>query len=154
MNSAALKAETQDIVVDEVVPHSPETIWKSLTTGELMARWLMAPMGFVALKGIRFTFQTRPAGAWDGTIHCQVLEIVPNERFAYSWKGGHEGNVGYGSRLDTVVTWVLSRVGGSTRIRLVHSGFVLPTNATACRNLGDAWPKVVRRLGTTVDAQV
>jgi hypothetical protein len=27
-------------------------------------------------------------------IHCQVLEVAPNERFVYAWKGGHEGNVG------------------------------------------------------------
>ena len=34
MNDAALKSDTQDIVVDEVFPHAPETIWKTLTTGE------------------------------------------------------------------------------------------------------------------------
>ena len=39
MNDAALKFETQDIVVDEVFPHAPETIWKALTTSELIARW-------------------------------------------------------------------------------------------------------------------
>ena len=32
MNDAALKPDTQDIVVDEVFPHAPETIWKTLTT--------------------------------------------------------------------------------------------------------------------------
>jgi hypothetical protein len=37
MNDAALKSGTQEIVVDEVFPHAPETIWKTLTTGELMA---------------------------------------------------------------------------------------------------------------------
>ena len=40
MNDAALKGDTQDIVVDEVFPHAPETIWKALTTGELIARWI------------------------------------------------------------------------------------------------------------------
>ena len=109
MNDAALKSDTQDIVVDEVFPHAPETIWKALTTGELMGRWLMAPTGFEPVKGKRFTFQTKPAGAWDGVIHCQVLEVVPNERLVYAWQGGHDGNVGYGSRLDTVVTWTLAK---------------------------------------------
>ena len=45
MNYAALKSDTQDIVVDEVFPHAPETIWKTLTTGELIGRWLMTPKG-------------------------------------------------------------------------------------------------------------
>ena len=34
MSNAAFKADTQQIVVDEIFPHAPETIWKTLTTGE------------------------------------------------------------------------------------------------------------------------
>ena len=147
MNDHALKSETQDIVVDEVFPHAPETIWKTLTTGELIGRWMMAPTGFEPAKGKHFTFHTRPAGAWDGVIHCQVLEAVPNERLAYAWKGGDEGNVGYGSRLDTVVTWILSRVEHGTRLRLVHSGFVTPRNDSAFKTMSEGWKKVVRSLG-------
>jgi hypothetical protein len=29
MNQAALKSDTRDIIVDEVFPHAPETIWKT-----------------------------------------------------------------------------------------------------------------------------
>ena len=146
MNQAALKSDTQDIVVDEVFPHAPATIWKLLTTGELIGRWMMQPTGFEPVEGKRFTFQTTPAGAWDGVIHCQVLEVKPNERFAYAWRGGHEGNVGYGSRLDTVVTWTLSKAENGTRLRLVHSGFVLPRNDTAFTNMGEGWKKVVKNI--------
>jgi uncharacterized protein YndB with AHSA1/START domain len=141
-----LKSDTQDIVVDEVFPHAPETIWKTLTTGELISRWMMAPTGFEPVKGKHFTFQTTAAGAWDGVIHCQVLEAAPNERLVYAWKGGHESNVGYGSPLDTVVSFTLSRVAEGTRVRLVHSGFVLPKNDTAFRTMGEGWKKVVRNL--------
>jgi uncharacterized protein YndB with AHSA1/START domain len=153
MNDAALKHETQDIVVDEVFPHPPETIWKTLTSGELMARWLMAPTGFTPVEGTRFTYQTKPAGAWDGVIHCQVLEVVPNRRFAYAWKGGHEGNTGYGSRLDTVVTFSLTKVEEGTRLRLVHSGFITPKNDTAFRNMSDGWKTVVPRIGAITSEQ-
>jgi uncharacterized protein YndB with AHSA1/START domain len=146
MSDASLKSDTQDIVVDEVFPHAPETIWRALTTGELMGRWIMAPTGFEAIEGNRFTFQTSPAGEWDGVIHCEVLEVIPNERFAYSWKGGHDSNVGYGARLNTIVTFTLSRVAGGTRLRLVHSGFVLPKNETAFTNMSQGWKKVVGRL--------
>ena len=146
MNEAAMKFDTQDIVVEEVLPHAPETIWKALTTGELIARWLMPTTGFEPVKGKHFTFKTTPAGAWDGFIRCQVLEVMPNERFVYSWKSGHEGNVGYGSWLDTVVTWTLSRVENGTRLRVVHSGFALPKNDTAFNNMSEGWRKVVRNL--------
>jgi uncharacterized protein YndB with AHSA1/START domain len=153
MNDAALKSDTQDIVVDEVFPHAPETIWKTLTTAELIGRWFMAPTGFEPTKGKHFTYQTTPAGEWDGVIHCQVLEVMPNERLAYSWKGGREGNVGYGSRLDTVVTWVLSRAENGTRLRLVHSGFVLPKNDIAFKNMSNGWNKVIRNIDAIAGEQ-
>jgi len=140
--------ETQDIVVEEVFPHTPEAIWKALTRGELIGRWLMAPEGFEPVEGKRFTFRTKPAGAWDGTIHCQVLEVKPNERLAYAWTGGHEGNTGYGTRLDTTVTWTLEKVDTGTRVRLVHAGFVMPENDLAFRNMGEGWRTLVHNLGT------
>lgn len=153
MTAAALKPATQDIVVDEIFPHAPETIWKALTTGELIARWLMPADGFEAVECNRFTYKTTAAGAWDGIIHCQVLEVVPNERLVYAWKAGHEENVGYGSRLDTVVTWTLARAGDGTRVRVVHSGFVLPKNDAAYRNMSDGWTKVVRNLDAVAAEQ-
>jgi uncharacterized protein YndB with AHSA1/START domain len=152
MTEAATKLDTQDILVEEVFPHAPETIWKVLTSGALMERWLgMKPTGFEPVKGTRFTYQTTPAGAWDGVIRCQVLEVLPNERFAYAWKGGHESNVGYGSPLDTVVTFSLVKVPAGTRVRLVHSGFVLPKNGTAFKNMGEGWKKVVGKIGAVTD---
>lgn len=154
MNDTFVKAGTHDIVVEEFFPHAPETVWKALTDGGLMARWLMEPAGFEPVAGTRFTFRTTPAGAWDGTIHCQVLDVVPNQRFVYGWKGGDDGNVGYGSRLDTVVTWTLSPTeNGGTRLRLVHSGFVLPRNETAFEKMGQGWRQVVPRLRAVADEQ-
>jgi uncharacterized protein YndB with AHSA1/START domain len=148
MIEAAMKTATQDIVVEEVFPHTPETIWKTLTTGELMGRWLMMkPTGFEPVKGARFTYQTTPAGAWNGVIHCEVLEVMRNERLSYSWQGGHDGNAHYGSRLDTVVTLTLARVDGGTRLRLVHSGFETPKNDSAFKNMSDGWKTVVDRIG-------
>jgi len=154
MNETALKSHTQQIVVDDVFPHAPETIWKTLTDGELMGRWLgMTPTGFEPVKGRRFTYQTTAAGAWDGVIQCEVLEVIPNQRLAYSWRGGHEGNTGYGSRLDTVVTFTLSKTENGTRLSLVHSGFVLPQNEIAFTNMGGGWKKVVPRIGALAGEQ-
>ncbi|CAN7198352.1 SRPBCC domain-containing protein [Rhizobium rhizogenes] len=153
MNDTVLEPSTQDIVVDEVFPHTPEAIWKTLTTASLMGRWLMMPAGFEAVEGKHFTYQTTPAGAWDGTIHCEVLEVKPYERLAYAWKGGHEGNVGYGSQLDTVVTFILSKVETGTRLRLIHSGFVVPKNDTAFQKMSDGWKKVVQNIGAIADGK-
>lgn len=148
MSNVAFQADTQQIVVDEVFPHAPETIWKTLTSGDLIGRWLMAPTGFEPVKGKQFTFQTKPAGAWDGTIRCQVLEVIPNKRLAYAWQSGDESNVGYGSSLNTVVTWTLTKVATGTRLQLVHAGFVTPKNDSAFKSMGDGWKKVVPSIGS------
>jgi uncharacterized protein YndB with AHSA1/START domain len=95
------------------------------------------------VKGNRFTFRTSPAGDWDGTIQCEVLEATPNKRLAYSWKGGNAANTGYGALLDTIVTWTLSPTEAGTRLRLVHSGFVSPRNDNALRTMGQGWKTVV-----------
>lgn len=146
MSETSLTTATQDIMVVEIFPHAAAIIWKALTTGALMERWLMKPTGFEPVVGNHFTYQTTPAGEWDGTIRCEVLEIVPNERFAYAWRGGHASNVGYGAPLDTVVTWTLIETEGGTRVRMVHSGFVVPRNDSALKTMGDGWKKVVPKL--------
>jgi uncharacterized protein YndB with AHSA1/START domain len=148
MSIAAFQADTQQIVVDEIFPHAPEAIWKTLTSGELIGRWLMAPTGFEPVQGRQFTFQTTRAGAWDGTIRCQVLEVIPNKRLAYTWQSGDEGNVGYGSPLNTVVAWTLTKVATGTRLQLVHSGFIAPKNDSALKSFGDGWKKVVTNIGS------
>lgn len=154
MTDAALQSTTRQIVVDDVFPHAPEVVWKALTTRELMARWLKMPMaGFAPVKGTRFTYTTTPAGQWDGTIHCEVLEAIPCERLVYSWRSGHSSNTAYGAELDTVVTFTLSRVGNGTRLRLVHAGFVFPRNEIAHKNMSGGWKHVVTTIGVIAGEQ-
>jgi len=146
--NVTVQTRTEEIVIDELFPHAPETIWKTLTSSELMGKWVrMAPSGFEPVVGNHFTYQTTPAGGWDGVIHCEVLEVIPNQLFRYSWRGGHESNVGYGAPLDTIVTFTLARAEGGTRLRMVHSGFVLPRNETAYRNMSGGWTNAVERIG-------
>ena len=153
MNQMPLKPRTHDIEIDEVLSHSPGKVWRALTSGALMARWLMEPSGFEPVEGNRFTFQTTPAGEWDGTIRCEVLEVVPGERFAFAWRGGHIGNDGYGSLLDTVVTFTLAPSDGGTRLTLVHSGFVVDRNRVAYTNMSQGWVKVVSSLAEVAGAE-
>src|SRR5258708_27478087 len=96
--SPTKSAATRDIVVKDVVPQSPEKVWKALTTSELIGRWLM-PNDFEPVVGKRFTFKTRPIGEWDGVVQCEVLEVTPHRRLVYSWKGGSAS-----SWLESVVT--------------------------------------------------
>ena len=138
-------SESQAIRLEDVFPHAPTVLWRALTDGALMARWLMAPTGFRAEVGPRFTCSTRPAGDWNGTISCEVLEVVAERRLAFSWCSGHRDNEGYGATLETVVTFTLTPVEAGTRLSLVHAGF-LPRNDTAYRSMGEGWKTVLTRL--------
>ena len=146
MTQAAEPQLANEIVVDEVFPHQPATIWKALSSGDLISRWLMVQQGFEPRVGSRFTFQTPPSDEWDGVIHCEVLECVPPRRLVYSWKSGVQTAAGYVPRLDTRVSWTLTPHDSGTRLRLVHSGFDLPRNESTFRNISTGWPRIVPKL--------
>ena len=140
----------REIVVEEILPHTPAVIWKTLTDGALIDRWLM-PNDFEPVVGRRFTFRTKPMGAWDGVVHCEVLEIKTFEKLVYSWKGGSDDNLEYGSRLDSVVTWTLTAVNTGTRLRMVHSGFRSPGNDFAFDAMSGGWRKVPQGISRVAD---
>jgi len=80
------------------------------------------------------------------TIHCQVLEVKPNENVLPM-----PGKAGMRETSDTAhgsTPWSRHPFQGrnGTRLRLVHSGFVLPKNDAAFKNMSEGWKKVVRTL--------
>ena len=132
-------SETHAITVDKALPYPPERIWRTLTKGDLIAKWLM-PNDFEPVVGYRFTFKTRPMGDWDGIVHCEVLQCESPALLRYSWKGGSETNPAYGARLNSEVTWRLTKVAEGTHVSMVHDGFVFPGNKFAFEAMSPAWP--------------
>ncbi len=146
MTDADLNHAGPDIIIEDVFPHAPAAIWKALTSGELINRWLMVQIGFEPVKGSRFSFQTPPSSDWDGIIHCEILEIIPNQQLTFSWKSGVQTSEGYTPRLDTIVSWTLKPHDGGTFLRLKHSGFILPKNESTFKNISSGWPRIVPKL--------
>ncbi len=138
-------SETKSIVVERVVPHPPEKVWRALTRSDLIARWLMAN-DFELEKGKRFTFRATPVAGWSGVTNCEVLEIEPLRRLVYSWGDGTESDSG----LKTVVTWTLAEEPGGTRVRMEHSGF-RPQDEAGFVGMGRGWPKILERLEQSVE---
>ena len=124
------------IIKTEIYPHPPERVYRALTDREALAAWLM-PNDFEAKVGHHFTFRTDPAPGFDGIVRCEVLELDPPRRVAYSWRGGP---------LDTVVRFTLEPVPGGTRLRFEHTGFegVRPLLISLLMRSG--WKKMFRRL--------
>jgi uncharacterized protein YndB with AHSA1/START domain len=103
------------------LPHEPAKVWRALTDPALMAQWLMKT-DMPAEAGKAFTFRAEPMPNWDGIVHSEILELEPQRRLRYTWKGGPAA-----IQLDTVVTWSLVPVAGGTRLELEHSGFKATT---------------------------
>jgi uncharacterized protein YndB with AHSA1/START domain len=133
------------IIVERVLPHPPEKVWRVLTASELISKWLM-PNDFQPAVGHRFNFRTKPMGNWDGRVDCEVLECEPPRRLRYSWVGGSDDNAQYGSRLVSVVTWTLTSVEGGTLLHMEHDGFG-PGNEFAFEAMGKGWARIGDRIG-------
>ena len=141
-----LDPKVRAITVEEVLPHTPETIWKVLTRSDLIARWLMQN-NFEPGLGRRFTMKAQPMGDWDGTVACEITTWDPPRRLAYTWVGGSSTNPRYGSALDSTVTWDLSTVAGGTHVRMVHDGFRSPGNDMGYDAMSGGWKTVLDRIG-------
>jgi uncharacterized protein YndB with AHSA1/START domain len=145
-----IAADPTVIEVDQFYAHSPERVWRALTSPELMARWLMPPTGFAPVVGTRFTFrgQLVPSVGFSGDIACEVIAVVPGERLAVSWADARSDKPS-----DWVVTWTLHPEGSGMRVILRHSGFD-PDDAGQQRSrtiTGNGWIRIAAHLGEVLD---
>jgi uncharacterized protein YndB with AHSA1/START domain len=131
---------TKAIVVERLMPHAPEKVWRALTSSHLIAEWLMKN-DFVPREGHRFTFRATPVPGWTGITNCVVLKVDEPRLLSYSWGDGSESDSG----LKTVVTWTLTPQGSGTHVRMEHSGF-RPEDERGYQGMGSGWPRIVERL--------
>ena len=150
-NAAA--APTKAIVVEQVMPHASEKIWRALTESSLIDQWLMKN-DFKPNVGHRFTFRAQPMGDWNGLVDCEVLEVSPHSRLRYRWRGGSSSQNAVAAALDSVVTLTLTPAEGGTLVRMVQDGF-RPENEMGYQAMSGGWKRIVARLaevaGTAVD---
>lgn len=108
-----LDATPRTVVVERVLPHPPQKVWRALTEGAILEDWLMAN-DFQPVVGHRFQFRAAPQPHWDGIVHGEVLVVEPPERLVYRWES---------AGLRTEVTWTLAAAEGGARLRMEQSGF-------------------------------
>ncbi|WP_421760080.1 SRPBCC family protein [Devosia sp.] len=152
MNTATPASDsfsTRAIVVEDVLPHAPEKVWKALTHRAYLSRWLMQN-DFQPVVGHKFTFKAQPMGDWDGIVHCEVLECDPPRRLVYTWVGGSLTNPTYGSALDSVLTLSLTPVNGGTLLKLVHDGFKSPQNDAGFNAMSSGWGTIIQRISALI----
>jgi uncharacterized protein YndB with AHSA1/START domain len=120
---------SRDLHFEMTYPYTPEQVWAALTNSEALGQWLM-PNNFEPVIGHRFQFQTKPAPGFDGTVRCEVLEVLRPARLVYSWTGGG---------IDTKLIWTLERLPEGTRLTLDHTGFKGLRGLLVSKILGKGW---------------
>lgn len=96
---------------------------------------------FKAEVGHRFTFRATPVPGWSGIIECEVLEVEPNARLAYTW-----GTLGIG----TAVTFTLTPTAAGTHLRMEQSGFG-PGQDANYKGANYGWQKFLGNLEHVVE---
>ena len=139
-------AETRSLVVERLMPHSPEKIWRALTQPGLIEEWLMQN-DFSPEVGHRFTVRAKPLPGWSGVAHCEVVAVEPPRRLAYRWGDGTESD----THVRTLVTWTLTPEAEGVLVRMEQSGF-RPQDVLAHARMGAGWPRVLQRLDQTAGA--
>ena len=134
------EAAAKSIVVERVMPHAPEKIWRALTQAQIVAEWLMRN-DFEPVVGRKFQFHATPQPGWKGYTNCEVLEVDEPSKLVYSWGDGTES----GSGLKTIVTWTLTPEAGGTRVRMEQSGFT-PADEDGFNGMGAGWPRILAAL--------
>lgn len=123
-------------------PYPVEQVWVALTDPRAIAEWLM-PNDFKPVVGHRFRFQVDPGPGWCGITECEVLEVEPPRRLAYSW-APPASDTRTKWRGPTHVRWTLHREGNGTRLVFEHAGLEnIPFVARLMMAFG--WGTMVKR---------
>ena len=136
--------ETRSITVERDFPHPADRLWRALTQPHLIREWLM-DNDFAPAVGHRFKLN----GDWGGVLDCEVLEIEPQRRLAYSWNFDHSDPA---FDLRSVVTFTLTPTDGGTRLRVDQAGF-RPEQKSAFGGARVGWERFLGKLEQVLAAQ-
>ncbi|WP_443943518.1 SRPBCC family protein [Pedobacter sp. AW1-32] len=107
--------ENQPIFVKAIYHVPIDKVWAALTENEQLRKWYFQLEEFKPEIGFTFEFSGGPDEGPQYVHQCEVIELVPGRKIAYTWRyKGYAGN--------SEVTWALSEDGDFTKLVLSHSG--------------------------------
>ena len=93
-------------------PHSVEKVWQALTDCRILNTWMMNN-NFEPRIGHKFKFESESLPGIKTIIYCEVVELEPLKRLAYTWQDEITSE-------STLVVWTLTDVEGGTQLQLKH----------------------------------
>lgn len=155
------------IRVEEFLPYPCGRVWSALTTGNLVARWLMVN-DFRLERGRRIPVGTDPVRrvGLGGTGQFEVLAFEEATMLRISWQAARSEQRG----LDSAVTFTLAPEGAGTRLLVEHDGqhpcgmavgaarlttrgcFISARRVGEVEETAGAWRAAVGRIGDLLSA--
>ena len=105
------------------------SVFQALIRPEELQRYISAQASVEPEVGGRYSY------GWEAGGPIKILELVPEQKLAFSW--------GYTNEPETVVSWSLAGSGGKTQLTLVQSGFA-PTRRNGDYQVG--WLNYLNRI--------
>lgn len=118
---------------------SSQEVWDYLTKPELLEQWLMKT-NFQPIVGHKFYFIGECNDEGKAAAQCEVLEITPHKRVAYSWQANSfKDNKPFNSK----VVWNIIPKENGTELQLVHNGFTVLEDVIAHN---DGWTRIGNKI--------
>ena len=133
---------TTPFVIERTYNVPAQKVWEAITDKDKMKQWYFDLKEFRPEVGFVFEFD----GGREGRIYhhvCTITEVVPDKKLTHTWTYQGYPGVSY-------VTFELFEDGGSTRLKLTHSGIeTFPASVPdfALHNFAEGWSYI---LGTSL----
>lgn len=125
------------IIVKSFIEAPAGMVWESITNHKLVSEWLMET-NITPVAGFKGYFKMKPRPGFDGLIHCEVLEVVPDKTFTYSWQSGW-------MKKPTTIRFTLEEKDNGTLLILEHWGFEGVLGRLLRMMLGPGWKKMLTK---------
>ncbi len=137
---------SEDIQMATLVRATPERVYQALTQPEEINQWFTSDATGESKPGSVLVWRWKDWGPDRVTTedHLDVLEAVPNQRFASRWHP-------VGSQVEAVHTTTVSvdfeQVETGTVVRLRETGYLdTPEHLKACLNCATGWGEALTLL--------
>ena len=151
---------TTDLIEREIVVEAPiDIVWRTLTDPGEISHWFADEAEFELRAGAQgilyFGGPNEGAAAERKSASLRIEAVEPPHRFAFRWAYPEHDEAREGNSL--LVEFTLTADGGSTRLRVVESGFDNRPAAEKAAYIDDhnkGWDTCLGRLGEYVPARV
>ncbi|MGE3075302.1 MAG: ArsR/SmtB family transcription factor [Dehalococcoidia bacterium] len=132
-------------VYDVYIRATPERVWEAITSGEQTRAWFHGTSRTGELNpGAPLKLLTSDG---ESAVDGEVIEVDPPRRYVHTWKANW-GPEFEGDR-PSRVTWELTPMGATTRLRLIHDDFDGET--VTYKSISEGWAPILNSLKSFIE---